>query len=133
MRLEEVGDFDIDAAMPQCLFKRVSDGQVRCTACDRRVKTQVLPVAVHARCRVDRPAPTLLDKATSYGAALAKWAAAGGPMRSKPEIERIHDICGGCEQFDGVACRLCGCNCNTRESVLNKIAMATENCPAKKW
>lgn len=74
-----------------------------------------------------------------YASAVWKWKAAGSPSRSQPEIDRILAICQDCPEFIDDArprCRLCGCSINAAPNgLVNKIAMATESCPAKppKW
>ena len=76
-------------------------------------------------------------KAVKVGGALAKWVAAGSPVRSQEEIDRLFAICSGCEHFkakddnDG-ACNICGCAVR-KYGIRNKLLWATESCPAGKW
>ena len=83
----------------------------------------------------DQP-PDLLQRAWRYSKALAGWIAEGRPTRSPEEIERLLAICRACPHYDAKAeiCRACGCRVTTaKEAWRNKLAMATEACPLKKW
>jgi hypothetical protein len=75
-----------------------------------------------------------------YAQALARWTAAGFPVREQSEVERIErEICRPCEKYVngswmmGGRCVRCGCRVNTKMALVNKIAMATETCPLSKW
>jgi len=75
------------------------------------------------------------NRAYRYTRALSRWIKAGRPVRSEEEIKRIFETCcKPCEAYEGGTCRYCGCQVNfAKASMLNKIAMATEDCPLKKW
>ena len=79
----------------------------------------------------------LVAKVRSYGKALSKWRAAGRPMRSYKEVERIYwKVCMACAQFslEKATCKMCDCKVNrSKVAMLNKIRMATESCPDGKW
>ena len=70
-----------------------------------------------------------------YTRALSRWIKAGRPVRSEEEIKRIfEDFCKPCEAYEEGTCRYCGCHVNlVKAAPLNKIAMATEECPLEKW
>jgi hypothetical protein len=72
-----------------------------------------------------------------YTRALTRWIKAGRPVRSEEEIERIFETCcAPCEGYDAKTsvCRYCGCRVSlSRTATVNKIAMATEECPLEKW
>jgi len=72
-----------------------------------------------------------------YTGALARWIKAGRPVRDEAEIERIFETCcKPCEAYDAEnsLCRYCGCRLNLMKvAPMNKIAMATEQCPLGKW
>ena len=72
-----------------------------------------------------------------YTRALSRWIKAGRPVRCEEEIKRIFEsFCEPCEAYDGtnLVCRYCGCRVNLiKAATLNKIAMATEECPIGKW
>lgn len=80
-------------------------------------------------------APGLPKKAGAYAVAVAKWVAAGSPVRREHEIAAILEICEACEHFTNQGrpqCKLCGCSVNNKpDGLRNKIAMATESCPDK--
>ena len=81
--------------------------------------------------------PGLIRRAYSYAEALARWTAAGQPVRPDKEVERIfNEHCKTCKWFDPERqiCRGCGCRvAETGMAVVNKIKMATENCPRELW
>jgi len=97
--------------------------------------SSTLPVPLDAH---DTPEPPgLIRRAISYTEALARWTAAGRPERSDKEVERIfHQHCKSCSWFDAERQICRGCGCRVAESgvaILNKIKMATENCPRDFW
>jgi len=81
--------------------------------------------------------PGLVRRAISYAEALARWTAAGRPERPDKEVERIfYQHCKTCKWYDPQRqiCRGCGCRvAENGYAVLNKIKMATENCPRELW
>jgi hypothetical protein len=81
--------------------------------------------------------PGLIHRAYSYAEALARWTAAGQPVRPEKEVERIfNEHCKKCGWFDPEKqiCRGCGCRvAENGVAVLNKIKMATEHCPQDLW
>jgi len=69
-----------------------------------------------------------------YATALARWTAAGFPKRSQEEVVRIETtICRPCEHYLDGRCKKCGCRVTQGQAMVNKIRMATENCPEGKW
>ena len=85
-----------------------------------------------------RPAAATLgitaDNIKHYVHALARWTAAGMPTREQAEVKRLEAICRECEHYRKGRCAKCGCCVSkSRVAVLNKIKMATENCPVEKW
>jgi len=74
-----------------------------------------------------------LSDVRHYAGALAKWTKAGFPTREQAEVERIEAICKACDKYADGRCKQCGCRVNTGPAVVNKIKMATENCPLGKW
>lgn len=107
-------------------------------------------VVINLRRRPDRLASFRLDKLSDctperkpangpirrYIGAVSRWIAAGHPKRSDEEVNHIYDeICSACDAFnkDG-ACALCKCRVSkSKNSLVNKIRMATEHCPTGKW
>ena len=74
-------------------------------------------------------------KTSRYKRALSRWIKAKRPIRSEEEIKRIFEtFCEPCEDYEKGTCRHCGCHVNLlKAGPLNKIAMATEECPLEKW
>jgi len=81
--------------------------------------------------------PTFFNQAYRYARALSRWIKAGRPVREEAEIKRIFEIfCEPCEAYEAEnsTCCYCGCRVNLAKlAPLNKIAMATEECPLEKW
>lgn len=79
--------------------------------------------------------PGIATKVANYVGAIGRWVKAGRPERTKEEVERIFDtICKPCQFFLEGSCRTCGCRvARSGAALLNKIKMATEDCPKKKW
>jgi hypothetical protein len=85
----------------------------------------------------DIPERSLLEKGISFISEEAKWLYHRRPYRAIQEINSIYyNICKPCEFFENDGCHLCGCRIVPNErSALNKLSMATTNCPAPnpKW
>jgi hypothetical protein len=80
--------------------------------------------------------PNLITRLTSWQRATQRWIDAGSPVRSEDEVQRILRICQSCPFYNKrkKRCQVCGCNVNGGKfAILNKIRMATENCPKHKW
>lgn len=78
--------------------------------------------------------PNWLIRGWNFTAAMAKWTAAGRPMRTQDEIDARLKICQACPYLDRQSnCTVCGCACVETNQVLNKLAIATEKCPKGKW
>lgn len=69
----------------------------------------------------------------NYVKAIARWKAAGSPVRPQEEIDRIYAICEACPHFSNEKrphCKLCGCSLSKLpDGLRNKVAMSTESCP----
>jgi hypothetical protein len=105
----------------------------------RRLPTRKQPASGNPIPSSDTPPdpPGLVKRVFSYAEALAQWTAAGQPVRPDKEVERIFNShCKTCKWFDPERqiCRGCGCRvAETGMAVVNKIKMATENCPRELW
>lgn len=84
---------------------------------------------------VDADPSSFTEQAIRYGQAIARWAAAGFPRRSRKEQEANLAICKPCQFYKDNRCthQACGCQLESRLSGKSKIAMATEECPLKLW
>ena len=113
--------------MSLCVF----DDALTCIYCGYRARKP----KTHRQCGVEHPA-TAKEMLRGYAAALARWLAAGRPTRTDAETDRLFEICEGCPRYDvdRSACSLCGCRVSRGGwAVVNKIRMATEDCPLGKW
>jgi len=81
--------------------------------------------------------PSYFDMAYHYTRALSRWIKTGRPVRREEEIKRIFEtFCKPCDARDEESsyCRYCGCRVNLETgAMMNKIAMATEDCPIGQW
>jgi hypothetical protein len=77
--------------------------------------------------------PSLLQKAANFATSAAAHVAAGMPQASQEQIDARFAICQTCDQFDGKACRLCGCPVVREKAFVSKLSWANEKCPAGKW
>lgn len=69
-----------------------------------------------------------------YAKALKRWAAAGFPVRSDADVDRIYaELCVPCGHFKDGHCTKCGCKLKSKIVARSKITMSTESCPDKKW
>lgn len=77
--------------------------------------------------------PGVVKRLKTFTKAIAKWALAGCPTRTKEEVEEIFKICSSCEHFTGSHCNQCGCYCIEENRLVNKLTIKTEHCPLNKW
>ena len=73
-----------------------------------------------------------------FAKAVARWIAAGRPTRTQAQVDRIYEICRGCDTFDKKHQTCKGCGCYIRKNLpafLNKLKMSTETCAKRppKW
>ena len=81
---------------------------------------------------VSLKSPPLMVRGINFASAMARWAMRGFKTRTQEEIDERLAICQGCEFYQNETCTKCGCACN-ESGWINKIALATESCPEKKW
>lgn len=107
----------------------------RCDTCGWHGVVRAWPLRCRCGATYAEPSqPSLLQQAGSYVAAVTGWVASGSPLRSQEEVDRLLAICQACEHYRAGVCVLCGCTVDRRRSGWrNKLAMATESCPAGKW
>lgn len=131
-----------------CKYERIGKPQngvseYRCSECGDTRESRYPAEALHRRCPAQsqvelQAVPVgIVARILTYREARKRWKAAGKPVRSKAEVQRINDtICVPCEHYDPTwkNCRLCGCNLSRSTwALLNKIRWATEHCPIGKW
>ena len=86
-----------------------------------------------------QPTGSLREMWREWRYAVERWRKAGQPVRNDGEMEACLSVCRQCEHYAMRAktlgyCTICGCNVSTlRIGQLNKIRMATENCPESRW
>jgi len=102
-----------------------------CTTCDSAT-------AAAGSATANSGEPGLPVKVWNYALALARWAEAGGAVRSPAEIASRLAICQACPHYGThpPRCTLCGCPVSASpDAAKNKLAMATERCPLSppKW
>jgi hypothetical protein len=81
--------------------------------------------------------PALTSLAKRWLIAVMEWVAAGCPAREDFEVDCIYEThCKPCDRYDAQSggCSVCGCSVNrSRFALFNKISMATQHCPMRKW
>jgi len=105
-----------------------------CSECGH-VSRRLYPTAPVRICDKHRT-PGIAQKVVGYSVAVARWMAAGKPVRSDEETARLYEICESnvCGFFRNGDCGVCGCKVSRDgEAPLIKNRMATESCPAGKW
>ncbi|WP_373651977.1 DUF6171 family protein [Schlesneria sp. DSM 10557] len=78
-------------------------------------------------------APSLLIKGVNFGRAWAWNAFHGFARSSEALIKKRLAVCQACPSFEDSHCKLCGCRCELKNHLMNKLAMKTAECPLKKW
>jgi hypothetical protein len=139
-----------------CPFQLNTDGLWQCPQCKwvYKLKADKPPRRNCPKAPNLRPAAEKLGiewkDVEHYAQALARWRAAGYPVRTEEETAICFRICGGgcgtggcqkpCEHyragkiFDGGRCKLCRCGVSeSRFALVNKIKMVTESCPDGRW
>lgn len=127
--------------MTDCPLQLNDDGLWQCPDCDWIYPRK----AEKPPRRTCRNVPDIIEAAEKLGItgddikhwaqALARWTAAGFPVRSQAEVIEIEAThCRPCEKYVDGRCQECGCRVSkSRWGVANKLKMATENCPLGKW
>jgi hypothetical protein len=69
----------------------------------------------------------------NFFSAITRWTLAGFPICTKRQIQARLKICQSCEHLKNNRCELCGCECRDSDQLLNKLSLATEECPIGKW
>lgn len=59
----------------------------------------------------------------------------GSPKSSQSLINKRYAICKDCDYYSikDSQCLQCGCNINTKQILLNKLAWEDQKCPLNKW
>lgn len=121
------------AGSPTCLYCKAPHNEGDIQNCPNKRS----PKDVDIKSNETRRELNIVKKTWSYSKAVFNWVKNGSPQRSQEEIELIFDICKQCERYSDIKhphCKECGCIVSsTSNSLNNKIAMATENCPLGKW
>ncbi len=135
--------------MIDCPLEQLADTRWWCPRCDPDRK-RLLSQKARRNCRSVEYAvgstqyadsggrvPPTAYRLLSYAQALARWIAAGRPVRTDWEVMTIHSQhCYPCDDYDSQReiCTVCGCKAKRQGmAVRNKIKMATESCPKRKW
>jgi hypothetical protein len=120
----------------------------RCGAIDHDGETvTILDDAPGAAAKPTRPG--ILRAVVRYSRAYLTWSAAGQPVRSDDEVDRIFTThCQPCPFFDASTCNHPACGCQIRTSagesvslvgrwvsprLANKLRWSTERCPDGRW
>ncbi len=84
------------------------------------------------------PEPGYVQLGLNFLSAVARWKLAGSPVRSQEQVSKLYKICQACpfmvrSKSGETACGKCGCPVNNRtdEPTKNKLALASEACPAE--
>jgi len=79
--------------------------------------------------------PPIWIRGMNFAKAMARWGASGCKMVTTKEIGKRLAICQSCDLLVNNICTHaeCGCNCNDKNHVMNKLALESEKCPLKKW
>ena len=71
--------------------------------------------------------------ARNFLLAMLRWAAIRFHVCTKKQIRERYAHCRVCLHHKENRCELCGCPCNPAGSLLNKLALPSEECPIGKW
>ena len=114
-----------------CVF-REQDGCGHCIRCGYVLCGVAFPIRRQCTAASVPPVP-LFKKAINFAASAAKHFAAGAPRCTDEQIASRHDICLGCEHYQGGACTQCGCPVSREKNLISKLAWADQSCPVGKW
>jgi hypothetical protein len=112
--------------MPINVQCKYDEGTHACLLCGR----QYGAVVAARNCVANVP---LLTKVANFAAAAVQHVAAGAPRCTDEQIAARHDICLGCEHYQGGACTQCGCPVSREKNLISKLAWADQSCPVGKW
>jgi hypothetical protein len=78
--------------------------------------------------------PPITIRGWNFATAMWRWAASGFKMCTQEEIDERLAICQACAYLTPAnTCQLCGCQCDEKNQLLNKLAIASEKCPIDLW
>jgi hypothetical protein len=79
--------------------------------------------------------PSLAKRVLTYAQALKAWTTSGMPNRTDDEVQDIlTTFCRPCSYYKKGFCKVCGCRVNgSNVPLINKIKMATQHCPKRRW
>ena len=132
----------------KCVYVRTdepplnSEPHYKCRKCGDERYSRHPPEYLHNPCidssqQTQQTPGNIRTRLSRYKKALAKWKAAGKPVRTDAEVLYILETkCQPCDHFRNGKCGLCGCKLNIGKNArFNKIRMATEGCPDSpaKW
>lgn len=115
----------------------IKDGIATCTECGNPIRTkQTDPTKIIRTCG-KQSKPNIFTKAKNFTKAVVGHVMAGAPSCTQAQIDNRLAICQGCDFFDGnpesASCRKCGCNLSRQKNFLNKLYMADQSCPVRRW
>lgn len=122
-----------------CYCKRAAIDEQTCLICDRPnpppKQNAEHWIAEHKNMKPPKT-PPLTKRIATWADAVAEWDQQGRPVREQAEVDRILKICQKCSWYNRnrQICKGCGCYVTESEwAIFNKIKMATQNCPRRKW
>lgn len=77
--------------------------------------------------------PPIIIRGWNFAVAMARYATSGFATCNQEEIDGRLSICLACPNMVDNHCLVCGCGCNSENSIINKLALKSESCPQKKW
>lgn len=111
------------------------DGLYKCTKCGIEIYTndEQLPIFPCSIPEISSDMPDFIDRIKGFtGIELLNQTSDDG-MASNELIESRFRICETCEFFQNKTCSQCGCVINRVRNHMNKLSLANEECPIKRW
>lgn len=114
-----------------CTFEKIQSGQWRCTRCEYITKKQY-EEAPFLNCTGLLTPAERIKRTADFAKALWIFAVKDKfQFASEKLIQERFEICKACPFFTGSKCEKCGCGTNGNDSLLNKLAHKSQQCPDK--
>lgn len=118
-----------------CFFETAvaSKGRFRqiCIKCKR--VTYSNDYILITRCKKGEDKADSITKIKNFSKAVKQHIKTGQKKCTQEQIDKRYSICEGCPFFKDKTCTKCGCNVNKELKLLNKLALADQECPVGKW
>ena len=118
-----------------CEFIQLSYNSYKRNNCGLQISTNddQPPIFPCSALQISSSMPDLVNQIKSFSSIEYSDQTLNDGMASNELIESRFRICESCEFFQNKTCSQCGCIINRVRNHMNKLSLANEECPIKRW